>query len=163
MSEREIRSVLRQVLEELDRHARKIVYPSLLGAGIALSSGGCGDGRAVQADTIALPDSAYGVPDSQPIYAAPDMRRQDGPVSRPDTAYMAPDHRRPDAGPIPPYMAPEAGPIPPIDGGPMPPYMPPWPDGAPIPPYMAPDAKPPIPTDGGMAPLYMAPLPDAKK
>ena len=166
MSEREIRSVLQHVMEELDRHARKIVYPSILGAGIALSGGGCGDGRPVQVDTIARPDSAYGAPDRgpQPVYSAPDdMRpREDRRVPGPDAAYMAPDLRKrdsgpqpwPDGGPIPPYMAPEAGPIPPIDGGMQPLYIAPWPDGGPIPPYMAPEAGPVPPTDAGPVPPW---------
>ena len=39
MTEQEIRTTLRRVCEEIDRAARAVVYPSLVGAGIALS--GC--------------------------------------------------------------------------------------------------------------------------
>lgn len=146
MSEREIREILREVCADLDRHSRavvrngvrKIVLPTVLGAGLAL--GGCDsasrpmyaaplpDGQVADSqvsDGVAPTDGAvyaapdvgptppYMAPDSSPVYAAPDM------------VYMAPD-----AGPTPPYMAP--------DKGPQPDYM--APDGAPVPPYMAPDA-----------------------
>lgn len=145
MSEREIRSLLRIICDELDvraakvgRAARKVVLPSMIGAGLALT-GGCDDGRAVQTDgIIAGVDAAYGVDMSMDVgpgplymapvdaaYLAPDASG-DGVVPVPDLVYMGPDAGPPDAakvdaGPQPPYTAPDAGPVPPytapMDGG----------------------------------------------
>lgn len=160
MSEKQIRDILRDVCSDLDRHSRrvvrqgvrKIVLPTVLGAGLALS--GCGD-DVVKKDTSPLTeagveagveagpaDLAYMGPDAGP----PDgpAKKQDGKVVQdgvgaPDMAYMVPDAGKVDKGPMPPYMAPEGGmlymapdskAIPP-DGGPMPPYMAPPDKGAP--------------------------------
>jgi hypothetical protein len=144
MSEREIRSLLRIICDELDvraaragRVARKVVLPTMLGAGLALT-GGCDDGRPVQTDgIIAGVDAAYGVDMSMdvgpgPLYMAPaDLAPDttDGTVPMPDTMYMGPDVGQADASkdvaldapPAPPYTAPDAGPVPPytapMDGG----------------------------------------------
>ena len=51
MTEREIREVIRELCDELDQGARrvmqkglrKVILPAMLGAGLALSAGGCGD------------------------------------------------------------------------------------------------------------------------
>ena len=166
MSEKQIRDILRDVCHDLDRHSRrvvrdglrKIVLPTVLGAGLALS-GGCGDDAVKQDTTVQKeagpPDSAYIAPDD----FGPDGKvdpKKDAAVDAPvkdtvggaDSAYIAPD-----TGPVPPYMAPEGGML----------YMAPDattqpPDGLPLPPYMAPDAgPPPPPQDGGPMPPYMAP------
>ena len=133
MSEREIRSLLRIICDELDvraakagRVARKVVLPTMLGAGLALS-GGCGD-RVDKTDSqviteagplyMAPVDAAYMVPDAYLSDAT------DGTVPMPDTMYMGPDIGQLDAAldaPVPPYTAPDAGPVPPytapMDGG----------------------------------------------
>jgi len=167
MSEKQIRDILRDVCADLDRHSRqvvrqgvrKIVLPTVLGAGLALSPG-CGD-DAVKQDTTVQQDGGllYMGPDAGPPDTGPDPKKDgalDGPgtdgVGTPDMAYMGPDAGKADAGPIPPYMAPEGGTLymgP--DAGPMPP------DGLPVPPYMAPDGAPKPPPDGGPMPPYMAP------
>ena len=136
MSEQHIRTVLREICEELDRCARKVVFPSLVGAGIALA-GGCDNGRPAPADTSIAGDATavYGV---QPL-----------------------DGVRPEQPPLPPYMAPpfdrgvrdqrQARESPPV-----PPYM--GPDvGPPQPEYMAPDDAKPPKLDAGPQPLYNAP------
>jgi hypothetical protein len=117
MSEKEIRSVVQRVLEELDRQAKKYVFPSLVGAGIALS--GCDSGRPVPTDggadkIVGRADSAYGVPlYGVPLYGVPSDFR---PVDKP---------RKLDLPPLPPYMAP------PFDGGPQPAYLaPPFDDAS---------------------------------
>jgi hypothetical protein len=94
MSESEIRAVLREVCDELDRRARQLLLPAIVGAGLALA--GCGD------DSKPVP--AYGVP----AYGVPmyDARVEQGAVA----LYSAP---APDGGrraetspPQPEYMAP---------------------------------------------------------
>jgi hypothetical protein len=108
MTEREIRTVLQRVREELERRARQLVVPSLIGAGLALSS--C-------APDINLP---YGVPDDwrvrleqqitdTPVYGLPDrgpwldMRRDkiapkdvkpDAIAPKPDAVYGVPDVKK---------------------------------------------------------------------
>jgi hypothetical protein len=47
VTEREIRRALREIFEDLDRAARRVILPAALGAGMALSAG-CG-GRVVPA------------------------------------------------------------------------------------------------------------------
>ena len=165
MSEKQIRDILRDVCADLDRHSRwvvrqgvrKIVLPTVLGAGLALS--GCSDDDVVKKDTTVpqeagveagaeagLPDLAYMGPDAGPPDGATqkDGAIQDGAVN-PDitseggTLYMAPDTGAADTGPAPPYMAPEGGMLymapdaktQPPDGGPMPPYMAPPDKGTP--------------------------------
>jgi hypothetical protein len=129
MSEREIRSLLRIICDELDvraakagRLARKVVLPTMIGAGMALS-GGCDDGGTVKTDgIIAGVDAAYGVDmsmDAGPLppyqapdgtlYAAPDVGQADSTTT--DGGEV--DGGKVDAGPQPPYTAPDAGPIPP--------------------------------------------------
>lgn len=146
MTEKEIREVIRELCEELDRGARrvikegmrKVVMPSMLGAGLALSAGACSD-KAVPAYGVPdrwivhSPNDAYGVPfdvgvaDKEP---PPDQK-----VALPDAAYGLPppdQGLKRDLGPVaPPYMAPDVGP-PQVD-------------------YMAPD-------DAGGAPVYAVPM-----
>src|SRR5512137_1819124 len=138
MSEQHIRTVLREICEELDRCARKVVFPSLVGAGIALA-GGCDNGRPVPSDTGVSGEvrMLYGVPDWRP--EQPPLPPYGVPFDR--GARPIDKRQAREAPPLPPYMAPDAGP--------------PQPD------YMAPDdAKPPKPKlDGGPQPLYNAPPP----
>lgn len=138
MTEKEIRGIIKQVFARLDqcarRGVRKVVLPTMLGAGLALS-GGC-DGRNVPAEKDATPQT-----DS--------TAQTDGGSQQLDSQgnlmYMAPD---PDGGPAPAYMAPEE------DAGAVIEYMAPDPDSGPVyPPYMAPDSGEPT-ID------YMAPDPD---
>jgi hypothetical protein len=88
MSEREIRTIIQRVREELDRQAKRLIYPTLIGAGLALT--GCDDNVA-----------AYGVP----MYAAPLDGRIDHKVSGPDMAYGVPDRMRTEAVVPKPDMA----------------------------------------------------------
>jgi hypothetical protein len=138
MTEKEIRTIIKQVFARIDQAARRVVLPTMLGAGIALS-GGC-DGRDVPADQdatqqkldgmIGYPDTAYMGPDLAPpdtlrldVAPDPDAVRLDGQIPMPDVAYMGPDTGPAlDAGPVPPYMAPDFG-------EPQPDYMGPDPDG----------------------------------
>lgn len=140
MTEKEIREVIRELCEELDRGARrvvrqgmrKVVLPSMLGAGLALSA--CSE-----------PASVYSVP---PRDGGAD-RAADGKVGSPEgVLYGVPwDQKvikedgkaKVDLGPMPPYMAPEAGPQPE---------------------YMAPDDAGPQTLYA--APLYGVPAPDLK-
>ena len=124
MSEGEIRRVLREICEELDRTARRVrrvALPAALGAGLALSAG-CGhrgvpaatdgggldgpargraegglviDGGAVRGDTT-VPENpvAYGVP-----MPDRDARALKPDLGGPNGAYGVPD-------PQPEYMAP---------------------------------------------------------
>lgn len=165
MSEKQIRDILRDVCSDLDRHSRrvvrqgvrKIVLPTVLGAGLALS--GCSD-DAIKKDTSPLSEAGVEAgAEAGPAdlaYMGPDAGPPDGPakkddgkvvkdgVGTPDMVYMGPDAAKTDGGPMPPYMAPEGGML----------YM--APDGGAVPPYMAPDAKT-QPPDGGPMPPYMAP------
>jgi hypothetical protein len=142
MTEREIRRVLAEVFEELGR----LAAPGLLGAGLALGAGGCGDRNPAPTDAVVpRPETAYGVPDRGrfdkfvpgdfPVYMAPDLRRLDGLVPKPDKAYGVPPPdkalKKDEGGPIiPPYMAPDVGTK--IDKGPTPLYLgPPPPDAKP--------------------------------
>ena len=134
MSEREIRSILRDVCADLDRHSRwvvrngvrKIVFPTVIGATLALS--GC--------DSRSTPEYAAPLPDGQVTEAG----AEGGPV------YMAPDrgatppYQAPDKGPLPPYMAPDGMVYQAPDGGPQPEYQ--ASDAGPMPPYQAPDKGP---------------------
>ena len=170
MSEKEIRSVLRSLCEDLDRRARRamrsgmrnVVMPAALGAGLALS--GCSDDSSTTIDSgktdVAIADA--GAENVQPPYMAPDAALYAAPDVRLDTApdatgsemgilYSAPD------GLQPPYMAPDSAVGP--EMGLL--YM--APDGGVVPPYMAPDssatdASTTVPETGL---LYMAPGPDA--
>ncbi len=129
MSEREIRSILRGVCADLDRHSRwvvrngvrKLVFPTIIGASLALS--GC--------DSRSTPEYAAPLPDGQVTEAGADMGGM---------VYQAPDK-----GPLPPYQAPDKGPTPPyqapgLDGGGQPEYA--AADAGPMPPYQAPDKGP---------------------
>ena len=116
MSEREIRAILREALEELDRRAgrvvRKVVIPTVIGASLALGAGGCGQ-RAVQ------PGDDGSVADTGAVYDdSGNKKKTDGGALPP---YMAPDV---DLGtdvmppPTPDYMAPlYMAPAPESDGG----------------------------------------------
>ncbi len=125
MSEREIRRILRDVCTDLDRHSRwvvrngvrKIVFPTVLGASLALS--GC-DGRST-------PEYAAPLPDGQVTEA--------GTTADGGLLYMAPDK-----GPLPPYMAPDGAVYMAPDSGPQPEYA--AADAGPMPPYQAPDKGP---------------------
>ncbi len=130
MSEKQIREILRDVCADLERHSRrvvrsgvrKVVLPTVLGAGLAL--GGCDLGN----------ESDYGAPNPKPdgLYkeAGVDAIKGDGIVgkdvavySAPDAVYSAPmDMKKVDAGPTEDYQAPDAGAA-------QPDYM--APDGAP--------------------------------
>ncbi len=148
MTEKEIREVIRELCDELDERARRlvrnVVVPAALGAGLALSAGGCGD-RAVSDSMVPHVDAAYGLP----LYAAPLDWRTGGPES----AYMMPFDRgtpkdikpKTDPGPMPPYMAP-------MDYKVKDTKVPP-----PQPDYMVPD------DGGGAVPLYTVVMPDMKK
>jgi hypothetical protein len=89
MSELEIRAILREALNELDRRAgrvvRKVVLPSMIGASLALGAGGCGQ-RAVQPS-------------------------EDGSVADTGAVYDDSGRKKVDMGFLPSYMAP------PIDQG----------------------------------------------
>jgi hypothetical protein len=110
MTEREIRNTIAEVCAELDRRARALIVPSLVGAGLVLGAGGCGD-RDKPVDGGAQP--AYGVPPK-------DARIELGPM--PLYAPPPPWDGRVERGVIPPYMAPDVAP-------PGPEYMAPNPDG----------------------------------
>jgi len=72
MSEKEIRRIIRETCAYLDRHARKAVYPAMLGAGLAL--GGCGDDMdkpAADAGADMGPDAV--IPRDAGVYSAPDV------------------------------------------------------------------------------------------
>lgn len=128
MSEREIRNIIRDVCTDLDRHSRwvvrngvrKIVFPTLIGASLALS--GC-DSRSTPEYMAPLPDGQVteAGTDTGPVYMAPDK----GPLP----PYMAPDgmvYQAPDSGSQPEYAAADAGPLPPYqapDKGPQPDYQ----------------------------------------
>ena len=170
MTEQEIRRIIRDVCSDLDRRVwdpvrgtfRKVVVPTMLGTGMALTACGSqghrgGGGQAI-VDSGTAQDSGGGDTDAgaMPEYMAPDdaggAEDAGEPDAGPEPLYMAPD----DAGPAPEYMAPDAGPQPddagpqPDDAGPQPEYMAPD-DAGPMPPYMAPDE------DAGPQPMYMPP------
>ena len=138
MSEREIRRVLRDVCADLERHSRrvvrrgvrKLVLPTVLGAGLAMT--GCDTQEPVPAYGVPADagveagsrDMMYGAPDWGPLDVLPYMAPDAGP--KPDLMYGVPDW-----GPLDvlPYMAPDAGSPDLTDKGPMPPYKaPPFPD-----------------------------------
>lgn len=166
MSEKEIRGILQEVCAELDRRVRdavrqgvrKVLLPTALGAGLALTPACESERSTPGGDAMAQTDGSQRADTGQldggavPPYMAPD---QDMGGPQPD--YMAPE---PDGGPVPPYMAPDDGgaiDAAEIDGGAVIEYMAPDPDGGPVPPYMAPDdAGAGI---DGIAALYAAPAP----
>ena len=143
MSEKEIREVLRGVCHDLDRYSRrvvrqgvrKIVLPTVLGAGLAMT--GCGERASVPVYGVPADagveagsrDMMYGAPDwppkdDQQLGPTPDMVYgvADGPI-KDDAYWTSPD--------IPPYMAPDAWPADQAkpDAGATPPYMaPPFPE-----------------------------------
>jgi hypothetical protein len=139
MTEKEIRGIIKQLFARLDQRARrgvrKVVLPTMIGAGLALS-GGC-SGRNVPAAQDATPQTDA-------------TTQTDGTTQQLDG--LAPD---PDGGPVPPYMAPDE------DAGAVVEYMAPDPDGGPVyPPYMAPPDS--MVADSGEPTIdYMAPDPDA--
>jgi hypothetical protein len=138
MSEKTIRAILRDICDELDQHARrvmttgvrKIVLPSLLGAGVALSGGaalsGCGnDSDPIKQDSTVLPraDAAYGMPirdmnkgerilsTMDSIYGSPlyDRGKGERVLPGPDAAYGVPDAiTKIDGGATSLYSAPDA-------------------------------------------------------
>jgi hypothetical protein len=131
MSEGEIRRVLREICEELDRtsrRVRRVVLPAALGAGLALSSG-CG-GRGVPA----APDGSG--PDRRAAGRADLGLVVDGPAVRGDTL-------------APPSVTLYSVPTPTLEARALKPDL-----GDPISEYAVPDPQPDY-----MAPLYMAPSP----
>ena len=99
MTESEIRRVLRELCDDLDRAARRVILPAALGAGMALSAG-CG-GRGVPAATT---DGSAGA-DQHAVRV--DGRTQPSPLK----VDQALERRVPP--PLPDYMPawqPEAGP-----------------------------------------------------
>jgi|GEM_PF-3381499 len=153
MSEKEIRGILQELCDDLDRRfrgkIRKVVLPAALGAGMAL--GGCGDSLTDVVPLYAAPGDDMSMTElgPQPDYMAPDpdlsipadMGVDFQPIGEMGILYAGPSpDLGVDSGPQPEYMAPD-------DMGAMPPYMAPDPDvGPPQPDYMAPDG------DGGFAP-----------
>jgi hypothetical protein len=123
MSEREIRSLLRLVLDNLDPRAKKVVrlvLPTMLGTSLALS-GGCGAGRSVQIDAWFDPVTpVYSVPVAPPVdpkdMALKHRIRLDA-VPGPDRLYLTRDcgpvdrsvDVEVDGGSTPPNTAPDAG------------------------------------------------------
>lgn len=101
MTEKQIREMLHDALAELDRRARKVILPSMLGVGLALS--GCGDravtwsdGQAAASEAgagldqgVALPDIGFPIPP----YMAPEPDAQITPP--PQTDYAAPMYAAP--------------------------------------------------------------------
>jgi hypothetical protein len=116
MTEREIREVIRELCDELDECARrvvkKVVLPSMLGAGLALA-GGCSDN----------PVPAYGMPDGHNVV--------DKKVGGTESAYGMPDqYKKLDLGAQPPYSVPMDKAIQKVDGGSAVLYSVPQPDRA---------------------------------
>jgi hypothetical protein len=116
MSELEIRAILREALDELDRRAgravRKVVLPSVIGASLALGVGACGQ-RVIQ------PNEDGAVADSGAVYDDSGKKKIDGgvapPYMAPPPADLGPDVMPP---PQPDYMAPlYMAPGPEPDGG----------------------------------------------
>ena len=113
MSESEIRRVIEAVCAELDRKARRVVFPAVMGAGIFI--GGCGDDDGIKhpRDMSPVYGVDIGVLDTRPadrgkvidgfiprdaaIYGVPDVRIMDAAEidKGPQIEYMAPD---PDGG-----------------------------------------------------------------
>ncbi len=123
MSEREMRSVIQRICDELDRNARRLIFPAVVGAGLALAA--CGDSRPVPADGK-VTDAK--VTDAKVTDAKVTDGRQIDRGAMPP--YGAPLYSAPDAA----YGAPfDRGVDKKIDQGAMPPY------GAPL--YAAPDAS----------------------
>ncbi|MFH2009513.1 MAG: hypothetical protein ABI333_23170 [bacterium] len=130
MSDHEMRALLRQVMDDLEkgRIAQKrlprsrlgrLLAPPLLAASLGLA--GCSDTSVGSTSDATAQDASADV----------------GPFV--DAAYMAPFDAAVDSGPQPPYMAP------PYDAGPQPDYMSPF-DGS-------------VEEDAGSVPLYMGPPP----
>ena len=88
MSESEIRAVLREVCDELDRRTRQLLLPAIVGAGLALA--GCGEDR---------PAPAYGAPAYGVIHLDGSVERI---VGADRAVYAAPLY----SAPQPEYMAP---------------------------------------------------------
>lgn len=112
MSESEIRALLRTIRADLDRALRKVVLPTALGAGIALSAGCSDDAETPHPDAktpdAALVDSVR--PDQQGVdqavvadgaVPADQQTDQQGADSQPGWDFYPP----------PPYMAPDASPL----------------------------------------------------
>jgi hypothetical protein len=120
MSEKQIREILKDVCADLEQHSRrvvrsgvrKVVLPTVLGAGLAL--GGCDLGS----------ESDYGAPMPDGYYkeAGVDKGKSDGIVGKDVAVYSAPDaiyaapmdgqadtKKKPDNGAQPDYMAPDGG------------------------------------------------------
>jgi hypothetical protein len=112
MTEKEIRDILREAFAELDRRAarasrsvKKVVIPTMVGAGLALGAGGCGHRNIPQQDGAVMEASAksdakqqkkkqkqdFGYP--VPPYSAPQVDQGVAPPPQPD--YMAPMYGSP--------------------------------------------------------------------
>ena len=142
MSEKEIRGILQELCDDLDRRfrgkIRKVVLPAALGAGMALGAA-CGEGITDVVPLYAAPAGDIGLVEAgpQPAYMGPDPQDLGvdiQPIDEMGILYAGPSPDMGiDNGPQPEYMAPD-------DLGPVPPYMAPNPDlGPPQPDYMAPD------------------------
>jgi hypothetical protein len=122
MSEKEIRAILREAFAELDRRAgravKKVVLPTMVGAGLALGAGGCGH-RAVPG-----PAQDGSVMEASARQGDAQQQQGDAQQQRQDFGYPVPPYSAPqvDQGvappPTPDYMAPMYGsPFPEPDGG----------------------------------------------
>jgi hypothetical protein len=117
MSEKEIRGILKELCDDLDRRfrgkIRKVVLPAALGAGVALSAA-CGDQVTLYAGPPPGNDMALEA-GAQPEYMAPDpadMGVDVQPIGEMGILYAGPSPDLGiDNGPQPDYMAPDG------DGG----------------------------------------------
>lgn len=128
MSEKQIREILRDVCADLEQHSRrvvragvrKVVLPSVLGAGLAL--GGCDLGG--ESDYGApVPDGYYKVDAGKGDGVVEDVGKGDAIVGKDAAVYSAPDaiyaapmdgaaadtKKEADNGAQPDYMAPDGG------------------------------------------------------
>lgn len=117
MSENEIRLILRDLIADLDRRAirrlGKVLLPSMLGASLALTGGGCGNRTVPQQtdSTTITADSGVPLPDSTPLVDGAPVA--DGALPTSDSAPAA--DTRPDPPPVPVPMY--GVPFPEPDGG----------------------------------------------
>ncbi len=100
MSEKDYREAIAAILVEIERksrkvsrhvgrHAKKMILPATLGAGLALGLGGCSDDTSTKPDTILpMADAAYGAPPFD--MPNPADVKADTIVAGPDAAYGVP-------------------------------------------------------------------------
>ncbi|MCK5796230.1 MAG: hypothetical protein KAI47_03550 [Deltaproteobacteria bacterium] len=104
MSERDYREAIAAVLADIERksrkvgrhvghHAKKVILPATLGAGLALGLGGCGDDTSTK-PIVPMADAAYGAPPfdmgPQPDSKTKTDVKADTIVAGPDAAYGVP-------------------------------------------------------------------------